>query len=728
MSIATIHNNGRLPANRVKSIPQARKAQRTLAGSEKREPIARVDQLVDAMMEDYQVTLAIRTMEAQCGSIPVTFSVEDGGDSRTAGLVSKLEDLWHQHFDSMLKAIRYGRVAYEKVWENTADGYTSIQQLDELPYRMSEYRIGDNGRFEGIKLTGKTQSETLLPHESWWLAIDATATEPHGRSRLLGAPRKTWNQRNKTIGDRERFVTRYALGWILTRSEETVEDEETGDTIDKRNAMLDGVDTMRGGGAMALSTAKDDGGDYLEQVEVLDFPDKGTPINATLNEQDAEQIRAFGFSEKVVTEGDAVGSFAMVKEQKGLLFAVCLGILRQITQSFERYVVAPVMAANYETPPVVRVLTPNLTDQIDEFLVQLVTSMLTAPQLSPLILSGAVDVVQVLETIGVPVTENAAELIAAALEQARTVQAQPAALPRQMGLANALPPDVRVPSREEVERAALAELDGLYAALNRATLALRAGEGSEDDVLRISREIDELQVDAAVASRVSGMVSPWAPELTDAPGPAPEVAHFAIAGVHDPNAVEGGPFRFPWIEQAQAFLREKGVLMHGDLEGMTQEERRRVFSAPGVDSVDRLARLKAIIEESIGAGETLSDFRTRIEPEVSLQRHQSETLYRTNVHQSYVEGQERALEKPEVGEQFPYVLYQATMDTSVRPEHAELDGMVVKRGTREHAILKSALHDWNCRCTLIPVTRQKAEQFGINSMADIPSDVLKAYG
>ena len=55
---------------------------------------------------------------------------------------------------------------------------------------------------------------------------------------------------------------------------------------------------------------------------------------AAIAEEDAEQFRAFGIPEKTVTEGDAVGSHAMVKQQTLVLYAVVDGLLSQFASSF----------------------------------------------------------------------------------------------------------------------------------------------------------------------------------------------------------------------------------------------------------------------------------------------------------------------------------------------------------------------------------------------------------
>ena len=60
------------------------------------------------------------------------------------------------------------------------------------PVRETDLVLGPEGDFEGIDLVLGTSRPRIPAEKSWWLALDATLTEPHGKSQYLGAPRETF--------------------------------------------------------------------------------------------------------------------------------------------------------------------------------------------------------------------------------------------------------------------------------------------------------------------------------------------------------------------------------------------------------------------------------------------------------------------------------------------------------------------------------------------------------
>lgn len=754
-NITPVKTNGKPTVSR---SPQGRIASTALAGDRKKEN-QRLDQLAERMEEDYQVALARRVLEARVQSIPVTFSVE-GGDARAEALKEQLEDLWEQSLAEALQCIPEGRVAFEKVMGFTDPNLTVFRKLEALPFSKTEMTLEGDGSFAGILLkpTGKDPVPIPAP-KSWWLALDPTPLEPHGRSRYMGAPHATWKARKEAFKNRETFLRRFALGNAVYRGPSSREDEQ-GNTIDVWQEAANAYEQSRAGGLFTMSAARDDEGNFEEEFTQLPEPKDGQPIDATIDSMDAEQIRAFGFSEKTVTEGAQVGSFAMVKSQMGLLDAVALGILSQIATSFQKFVIDKAVAINFGAPTPVKITVdyPRLRESVDDYVLEVVQGWLTADTLSPLLLSGAVDVGQMLGAVGVPVSDDLDARIAEMLQRARKRReapppgSQPPAQPEPAGgparpfshrptgardLAVALPE--AVPEQESHVGAALAELDGLYRELVDTLAGMRGRNVDEGPLRTLIRRVRLLDGDARAAARLIGMVSLWRPELTDVPESSqarlpPRLQRAAAErsapsqGAHNPFGRgaasrgiqmrlpgldnefsplgDGEAFRFPWAEDAVRFLEELQVASRGQLRAMAAADRQAVFEAAGIDDPVLLAELKDALRESLRRGESLREFRERLGEAVALDRAQTETLYRTNTKRAHIAGQEAAMQSPGVAEEFPFVLHAATRDLRVRPEHWALDGFVVRRGTPEHRIVLAAQRDWNC---ILPGNRIKGD-------------------
>jgi hypothetical protein len=90
------------------------------------------------------------------------------------------------------------------------------------------------------------------------------------------------------------------------------------------------------------------------------------------------------------------------------LFAVVDAIASQWVASFQRYVVEPSRALNYAegTGPKFTIHAVKLTNRPDSVVVQLLTGLVANPQFVALILSGGIDLRNVLEELGLPVSSE----------------------------------------------------------------------------------------------------------------------------------------------------------------------------------------------------------------------------------------------------------------------------------------------------------------------------------
>lgn len=725
--------------------PSGRVALETLAGMEHRENIRGTAAMVREMDEDYQIKFGRLVLEAELKSVPVTISAEGGGE-RAEALAADLTKLWRRNLSSACDSFAYGRVAYEKVRKFDPGQFLTFIDLDALPYELTELRITD-GRYDGFDLTGKGGKVHIDAADSWWLAIDATALEPHGKSRYAGAARKSYLDRKESRRLRALFLQKFAIGWAKAHVESRYKHPETGEITDGHAKIQQAFDAMRSAGLITFDNAratKSDGteGEYLDDIETLPVPTSAAPLDETLDGMDVEQLRALGIPEKTVTEGEAVGSFAMVSMQMRVLLAVVDGLLSQMAESFQEYVVNKAVELNWPEGerPTLAVSYAPLTEGPTGIVVDIAKSILTG-QATPLVMSGGIDVPEILKKAGVPLTPDMAAIWADPARRAALLPAAPAAPAGPFGFSMAadgkgvflaglpvrpeltapqLPPAptgfmADLPTRRQLVEDGLDRLNDLYADLSQA-LAERSVERFTD----VQSAIRSLRGQIAVAGRILGMVSLWRPRLASAPAGAPRAKPLTLA-------MDLSGFDFPWLTSAVDFLKAKELLSDEDFAILDKDERAKALSIDGVDDQEILEGARSALIESITAGEALPKFRARIDEIVSLPKSQTETLFRTQTKQAFLAGQETALANPVVGEEFPYVEFCATDDTRVRDSHWELDGKIAKRGSPEHALFLRAFSDYNCRCTPIPLTAAEAESKGVSSMRDLGSTARKEY-
>lgn len=206
------------------------------------------------------------------------------------------------------------------------------------------------------------------------------------------------------------------------------------------------------------------------------------------------------------------------------------------------------------------------------------------------------------------------------------------------------------------------------------------------------------------------MLSPWSSKATsavrkaDKPQPLDPPVQLAVRGV-----------RWPTIRKAVDWLTEQDIVTEQNAQRIVNRSRGEadVIGAEAAKLLNK--RIRDALVESARVGESGEDWKKRAAGIVDMQRGLDETIHRTFTHRAYHAGQRQVIdEHPEVAAQFPYLLYQATHDTRVRDEHAALDGKVAHVDSPLAKRFRAAIDDWNCRCSLVPMTRSDALQQGID--------------
>lgn len=514
-------------------------------------------------------------------------------------------------------------------------------------------------------------------------------------------------------------------------------------------------------------------------------------LNATIERLDVEMARAFGIAEQTIMEAGGVGTYGSITQKMLLLFAVCEGILDQWVRSFEKYVVGKVEDVNGLPRGSITLTYTSLSKRPDAFIFEAIKLLLGNPEFVTAIVSG-VDVGKLLEDAGFPVTEQMEAALAAAAQRLASASAAGAPLPtvpagemaglgrrqwqnnrkaindvlgdmiagttsevmaRELLQSLGVPAEraqvfigdakdgkvddpelgqpaalaqvaiprqgFKVPDTAQVLNAGLREFDRLFDELVTA-MSKRA---SQSTLNGIRKQIVTLEAELRTAGRLLGMLSPWQPRAVKyAGGTVPQQAEPM------PMTLADNGYKFPWMEDAVSFLESKGVVTAAQFATMTEEDRRHVFSAPGIDTVKQLKTIQTKLAKSLADGDDLPTFRKSIEQDVALTRSQTETMYRTETKRGYVAGLDKALAAPLVRDEFPAVMFSATSDQRVRDDHWDLDGFVTLRNDPAYRVLKRASGDYNCRCALIPLSAEDAESYGVKTYSDLPADVRAKYG
>lgn len=386
-----------------------------------------IAELVTRMREDDQVIFAELTLKACIKRIDV-FITTESEDPRAVAHADKLQALWERSLDDFLEAIAYGRSAFEKLYCYDANHNLRLPScLEYLPFSLTKMELAE-GRFNGIVVGKGDNKVTLTADESVWVAIDSDALNPHGRSRFLGAPYKVWQKRQKVVGAgglEEKFLQRFALRGGVAHVEPTVTDEQTGMQIDNLAATGEAYQSLMSGGLMILPNTILDDGKYANDVTESPSALDPTPITNTVDKIDIRVLRAFGIPEKTVIDNGA-GSWDLVSLQMLILWAVCEGLLGQMVDAFQEQVIDPSVCDNYppESGIEIKATFTRPSQQPDSVLAEIAKALMTSGQLSPVVLSGGIDVRKILDAVGIPVTPDLENRLTVILSQLSSVANQ----------------------------------------------------------------------------------------------------------------------------------------------------------------------------------------------------------------------------------------------------------------------------------------------------------------
>lgn len=760
-------------------------------------------QIVADMRGDYQVSFCERILGANIAAIQVTAS----GEGVPEDLIATMQTLWDRTLPSMLDSIAYGRVAYELEWD--IDGLYQVPcRAEPLPFELSRMSLCE-GRFNGIDVkTGPDTWEPIAVVNAWWLAIDATVAQPHGRSRFLPAPYEVWKDKKGAKKNRKTATNKWGTRGPIMRGPITDTDPQTQQVYEVLPELAPAVDTWSDGGLLYLSNERDnaspEGKEYkfaIEQADLTGFDP--TAINNTIERMDVEMARAFGIAEQTIMEAGGVGTYGSITQKMLLLFAVCEGMLDQWCRSFEKYVIGKTLEINGLPDDAITLSYTSLAQRPDAFVFEAIKILLANPNFVEGLLAGGVDIGKLLEDAGFPVTEQVgqamqaiaqrlaataqagvplptaptgemaglgrrqwqnnrkaindvlqdviagttSEVMAKELLQSLGVPAERAQVfiddakdgkmddaelgqhpamsmssddiekPRTLAQVPIPRQGFKVPDTAQVLNAGLREFDRLFGELVDAM----ARKASQSTLNGIRKQIVTLEAELRTVGRLLGMLAPWQPRAVTYAGGAAQDADKL------PMTLADSGYKFPWIEDAVDFLESKGVVTAEQFAKMAEADRVHVFSAPGIESTKQLKTIQAKLAKSLSEGTDLATFRKSIEDDVALTRSQTETMYRTETKRGYVAGLDKALAAPLVRDEFPAVMFSATTDQRVRDSHWDLDGFVCLRDDPAYNVLKRASGDYNCRCALIPLSMEDAEQYGIKTYSDLPSDVMAKY-
>lgn len=146
---------------------------------------------------------------------------------------------------------------------------------------------------------------------------------------------------------------------------------------------------------------------------------------------------------------------------------------------------------------------------------------------------------------------------------------------------------------------------------------------------------------------------------------------------------------------------------------LPQSLKRLSFTVSDLESLNQINIIKRSLENARKEGFSFKEWKDQLDVSAirSISDSRKETVFRTNMASVY--GQSTRYNAVTSGVT-PYLMYSAVGDSRTRESHMKLDG-TIKRGDSVFWDKYQTPIDYNCRCTMIPLTLEEAKKRGIST-------------
>lgn len=173
-----------------------------------------------------------------------------------------------------------------------------------------------------------------------------------------------------------------------------------------------------------------------------------------------------------------------------------------------------------------------------------------------------------------------------------------------------------------------------------------------------------------------------------------------------------------WPEAEAAFI-DKDILSADEYYALEEQYRGLAFTSSRISAMSTMKRLKDRLETTIANGETLRQFRGWVESEkLGWAKQYSELVFRMAVFGAYSAGRYQQMNDPDLGDEFPLLMYDAIDDLRTRPTHAALDNTIWKRADFPEELWTP--NGYNCRCEIRAISEDMARDIGGIPTTDVP--------
>jgi hypothetical protein len=179
---------------------------------------------------------------------------------------------------------------------------------------------------------------------------------------------------------------------------------------------------------------------------------------------------------------------------------------------------------------------------------------------------------------------------------------------------------------------------------------------------------------------------------------------------------------FPALDKATNKIHAIRIIPHSEYMRLPPDERRDLFTVPGIENIDTLDKVRRILGDCFEKGIDLGAFERKLRREfgrsLALSSHCIEKVFRGYVNRALTDGLIETVEHPLITSGFPYLSFDAIRDnrtpaTHLALEHFGINGTNVYR--RDDPFWRRFLPPLTdlCRCSVVVTSIDQAAERGV---------------
>lgn len=186
--------------------------------------------------------------------------------------------------------------------------------------------------------------------------------------------------------------------------------------------------------------------------------------------------------------------------------------------------------------------------------------------------------------------------------------------------------------------------------------------------------------------------------------------------------------------EAIELFRDRVPLTRTQFNRLVADLRRKHFTVAGIEEMNLLKMAQETLLEAIEYGGTVDTFAAKLRERGVRYTGQAfgqdlagqelgdfhlRTVFRTNVLSAYNDGRRAIMDDPDMEDFIPFLMYSAIVDGRERDEHRAMDGRIY---AKDHPIWQTWYppNGYNCRCDVVPVTRDEARRLRQDQISTQP--------